>query len=273
MKLGKKVYNKKLVAGAAIVLIILSISIFGPVFYQVNPNTIDPVQRLSSIHSEGHILGTDHLGRDMLARILHGTKLSVLSSFATALVAIVLGVAIGLFAGMSKKWVDIVVMRIVDLLQSFPSILLCVLIVAILGPNLRNAMIAIAIVNIPFFAVLTRSVTLSEKEKEYVRASKAIGNSDLYTAVVHILPNISTYLISQSMMTVGWMLTSLTSLSFLGLGVQPPEAELGSMLGELRTVMILKPSIVAIPGIVIIIIVIGINLFGDGLKEQLDPKN
>lgn len=274
----RKIKNKKigingyLFWGCLILIILIGSVITGSIFYNVDPNVIDPANRLEGFGTQSHLLGTDHLGRDMLARIIAGTRLTLLSSTISAMVAVALGIIIGLFAGMSKKTVDIIVMRFIDLLQSFPSILLAILIVAFIGPGLRNSMIAITIVNIPFYAVLTRSVTLSVKEKDFVKASHAIGNSQIYTALRHVLPNISTYIVSQMMMQVGWMMTSLTSLSFLGLGVQPPTAELGNILSELKTIIMLKPQLVMAPGLVIILAAAGFNLLGEGLKEHFDPK-
>lgn len=265
--------NGYIVIGASILLVLTLVVFLGPLLLQTDPNAIQPADRLLHVGSPGHPLGTDHLGRDMLARILYGSRLSLVTAVSTALCAAVMGVSVGLVAGMGNKTVDIVVMRVVDMLQSFPNILLAILIVAFLGPNLTNAMIAIAVVNIPFFAILTRSVTLSMKEKDFVKASAAIGNSTLVTTLRHVVPNISPYIISQSMMNVGTMLTVLTSLSFLGLGVQPPTAELGSMLGELRTVMTNIPDVVACPGLVIVLAVIGFNLLGDGLRDHFEPKS
>lgn len=265
-------YNSYLILGTFFLVLLVGSVLVGSLFYHVDPNAIDPANRLASFGTENHLLGTDHLGRDMMARLIAGTRLTLFSSVIAAFFAVCLGVIIGLIAGMSSKTVDIVVMRFIDLLQSFPSILLAILIVAFIGPGLRNSMIAITIVNIPFYAVLTRSVTLSVKEKDFIKASYAIGNSHVYTAVKHVLPNISTYIISQMMMQVGWMMTSLTSLSFLGLGVQPPAAELGNILSELKTIMLLKPQLVMAPGIIIIFAAAGFNLLGEGLKEHFDPK-
>ncbi|MDD3242409.1 MAG: ABC transporter permease [Eubacteriales bacterium] len=268
-----KKYNPYMIFGASLLILITLVVLIGPLVLQTDPNAINPKMRLQHVGTPGHLLGTDHLGRDMLARILYGGRMSLLTAVLTAFCAAIAGVSVGLVAGMSNKTVDIIIMRVVDMLQSFPNILLAILIVAFLGPSLVNAMIAIAVVNIPFFAILTRSVTLSMKEKDFVKASHAIGNSKLVTTLRHVIPNISPYIISQSMMNVGTMLTVLTSLSFLGLGVQPPTAELGSMLGELRTVMTKIPDVVACPGIVIVLAVIGFNMLGDGLRDHFEPKS
>lgn len=271
--LSKKKINAYIWAGATLLAVLLVFLLVTPLLVELDPTTVHPSQRLSPIGTPGHILGTDHLGRDMLSRIVYGGRTTLISGVATALIAAVCGTAYGMFSAMSSKTVDIIAMRLIDLLQSFPSILLAILVVAFAGPGLRNAMLAVALVNIPFFAVLTRSITLSTKEKNFVKASYAIGNSKFYTAVHHVLPNISSYTISQSMMEVGWMMVMMTSLSFLGLGVQAPDPELGNILSELRTVMTKAPALCMEPGIVIIVAVAGFNLLGEGLSAYFDPRN
>lgn len=188
------------------------------------------------------------------------------------MMAMLIGVTIGVTSAMNNSWIDNILMRFIDVLMAFPAILLAILIVAFLGPGIENAMLAVAIVNIPFYARLSRSVTLSLRGKEFIEASEAIGNSKIKTIIKHILPNISPYIIVQSMMNIGWMITETAALSFLGLGAQPPTADWGSMLGEARSVMVIAPMVVALPGLCIFLIVMGFNLLGDGLRDRFDPK-
>lgn len=258
--------------GGSIVVFFILIALLAPLLSQLDPNQINPGNRLASIGAEGHPLGTDHLGRDMLSRLIWGSQITIIAGFLAALLAMVIGVTMGLIAGMKGSNWDNIVMRLVDIMMAFPAILLAILIVAFLGPGIKNAMIAVAIVNIPFYARLTRSVTLSLKETEFIEASEAIGNSKLKTIVRHILPNISPYIIVQSMMNIGWMITETAALSFLGLGSQPPTADWGSMLGEARSVMSVAPLMAALPGLCIFLLVMGFNLLGDGLRDRFDPK-
>ncbi|MGM8212911.1 ABC transporter permease [Virgibacillus sp. W0430] len=261
-----------IVVGSVLVGAFVLIAILAPILAPMNPDQVNPAARLAGIGTEGHILGTDHLGRDMLSRLIYGSQVTLLSGLAAALMAMLAGVSLGVFAAMSHKRIDNIIMRFIDVLMAFPAILLAILIVAFLGPGLKNALIAVASVNIPFYARLTRSVTLSLKEMEFIEASNAIGNRKSKTVFKHILPNISAYIVVQSMMNIGWMITETASLSFLGLGAQPPTADWGSMLGEGRSIMTIAPLTVALPGICIFLVVMGFNLLGDGLRDYLDPK-
>lgn len=271
-RLFEKKVNFYMTVGLLLVLAVVVFAVAVPLIYHVDPDQVDPANRLLPIGSVGHPMGTDHLGRDMLIRVADGTRLSLITGAIAAVCAAFVGISVGLIAAMNGKMIDNVLMRIVDMIQAFPEILLAVLIVGFMGASLRNAMLAVFIVRIPFYALLTRSVTLSTKEKDYIQASRALGNGKLYITIRHVLPNISGYLVSQFMMNMGSMLTTLAALSFLGLGAQPPMAELGSMLGELRSVMLVQPGVVSIPGIVILVTVFGFNLLGDGLRDYFDPK-
>ncbi|MGM8366564.1 ABC transporter permease [Virgibacillus sp. W0181] len=273
-KLLRSAFKKHnyIVVGAILVGLFVFIAILAPILAPMNPDQVNPAARLASIGTEGHILGTDHLGRDMLSRLIYGSQVTLLSGLAAALMAMLAGVSLGVFAAMSHKRIDNIIMRFIDVLMAFPAILLAILIVAFLGPGLKNALIAVALVNIPFYARLTRSVTLSLKEMEFIEASNAIGNRKSKTVFKHILPNISAYIVVQSMMNIGWMITETASLSFLGLGAQPPTADWGSMLGEGRSIMTIAPLTVALPGVCIFLVVMGFNLLGDGLRDYLDPK-
>ena len=220
----------------------------------------------------GHILGTDHLGRDLLSRLLWGTQLSLAVGFAAAFIAATFGSILGAIAGFYGQKTDNIIMRFIDMLMAFPYILLALAIVAALGPGLFNALIAVALVNIPFFARNIRGVTVTLANKEFIEAARLSGMSNLRILIVEIFPNLLPMIVIAMSTTVGWMILETAGLSFLGLGSQPPQADLGSMLGEARSALITNPHTSFIPGIMIFCIVIGINLFGDGVRDALDPR-
>jgi peptide/nickel transport system permease protein len=271
-RLSKFRRNSYVIVGGSIVLIMAIVAIFAPWLAPLDPDEIDPASRLAPIGTDAHPLGTDHLGRDMLSRLIWGSQISLLAGVGAAALAMVCGVTIGVTSGMNGKRLDNALMRSIDVVMAFPAILLAILIVAFLGPGIENAMLAVAIVNIPFYARITRSVTLSVKEKEFIQASLAIGNSQWKTVWKHVLPNISSYIIVTSMMNIGWMITETAALSFLGLGSQPPTADWGSMLGEGRNLMVVAPAVATLPGLCIFIVVLGFNQLGDGLRDILDPN-
>ena len=220
----------------------------------------------------GHILGTDHLGRDLLSRLLWGTQLSLAVGFAAAFIAATFGSILGAIAGFYGQNTDNIIMRFIDMLMAFPYILLALAIVAALGPGLFNALIAVALVNIPFFARNIRGVTVTLANKEFIEAARLSGMSNLRILIVEIFPNLLPMIVIAMSTTVGWMILETAGLSFLGLGSQPPQADLGSMLGEARSALITNPHTSFVPGIMIFCIVIGINLFGDGVRDALDPR-
>jgi peptide/nickel transport system permease protein len=271
-KLSTAKRNSYVIVGGILVLLMIAVAVFAPWLAPYDPDAIDPAKRLAPIGTENYILGTDHLGRDMLSRLIWGSQISLLAGIGAATLAMIVGVAIGVLTGMNGRWLDNTLMRMIDVLMAFPAILLAILIVAFLGPGIENAMIAVAIVNVPFYARITRSVTLAIKEKEFIQASEAIGNSKWKTVWKHVLPNISSYIIVTSMMNIGWMITETAALSFLGLGSQPPTADWGSMLGEGRNLMTVAPAVATLPGLCIFLVVLGFNLLGDGLRDLLDPN-
>jgi len=220
----------------------------------------------------GHILGTDHLGRDLLSRLLWGTQLSLAVGFAAAFIAATFGSILGAIAGFYGQKTDNIIMRFIDMLMAFPYILLALAIVAALGPGLFNALIAVALVNIPFFARNIRGVTVTLANKEFIEAARLSGMSNFRILIVEIFPNLLPMIVIAMSTTVGWMILETAGLSFLGLGSQPPQADLGSMLGEARSALITNPHTSFVPGIMIFCIVMGINLFGDGVRDALDPR-
>ena len=264
--------NRLAAFGGILLLIIVTLSILAPILPLKEPNITNTADRFMTPFEEGHILGTDHLGRDLLSRLLWGTQLSLAVGFAAAFIAATFGSILGAIAGFYGQKTDNIIMRFIDMLMAFPYILLALAIVAALGPGLFNALIAVALVNIPFFARNIRGVTVTLANKEFIEAARLSGMSNLRILIVEIFPNLLPMIVIAMSTTVGWMILETAGLSFLGLGSQPPQADLGSMLGEARSALITNPHTSFVPGIMIFCIVIGINLFGDGVRDALDPR-
>jgi peptide/nickel transport system permease protein len=264
--------NRLAAFGGILLLIILTLSILAPILPLKEPNITNTADRFMVPFEGGHILGTDHLGRDLLSRLLWGTQLSLAVGFAAAFIAATFGSILGVIAGFYGQKTDNIIMRFIDMLMAFPYILLALAIVAALGPGLFNALIAVALVNIPFFARNIRGVTVTLANKEFIGAARLSGMSNLRILIVEIFPNLLPMIVIAMSTTVGWMILETAGLSFLGLGSQPPQADLGSMLGEARSALITNPHTSFVPGIMIFCIVIGINLFGDGVRDALDPR-
>ena len=264
--------NRLAAAGLVILAVIVLAALAAPILPLVDPNATEPANRLAPLFSENHILGTDALGRDMLSRLIWGTRVSLLVGFSASLIAALFGSAIGLVAGYAGGRTDQILMRLIDLMMAFPYILLALAIVAILGPGLINALYAIAIVNVPFFARNIRGITVGLARREFVDAARLSGKGPLRILWSDILPNVLPTIVITLSTTVGWMILETAGLSFLGLGAQPPQADLGSMLGDGRKVMFTAPTISLVPGLMIFLIVMSINLIGDGIRDALDPR-
>ncbi len=264
--------NRLALGGLVVLSLVMVAAILTPILPLADPYATNTGNRFQPPFSEGALLGTDHLGRDLLSRLLWGTGLSLAVGLAAALLAGTIGAAIGIVAGYFGGRVDNLFMRAVDMLMAFPYILLALAIVAVLGPGLLNALIAVAAVNIPFFARNIRGVTVGIATKEFVDAARLAGMSDARIILTEILPNVIPVLVIAMSTTVGWMILETAGLSFLGLGSQPPVADLGSMLGEARSALITNPHTSIVPGVMILIIVMSINLLGDGVRDALDPR-
>ncbi|MEM7722156.1 MAG: dipeptide/oligopeptide/nickel ABC transporter permease/ATP-binding protein [Pseudomonadota bacterium] len=264
--------NRLALAGLIVMGIVVLLALLTPILPLKPPNVTDTGNRFLRPFSEGAILGKDHLGRDLLSRLMWGTRLSLAVGFAAAFVAATIGASIGIIAGYYGGRTDNVIMRGVDMLMAFPYILLALAIVAALGPGLMNALIAVAAVNIPFFARNIRGITVGIAHKEFVDAARLSGMSDARIILTEILPNVVPVIVIAMSTTVGWMILETAGLSFLGLGSQPPVADLGSMLGEARSALITNPHTSIVPGVMILIIVMAINLLGDGIRDALDPR-
>ena len=218
------------------------------------------------------LLGTDAVGRDILSRLIHGAQYSLLIGTVVVIIALITGIAVGLLAGYAGGWVDTVLMRLMDLILAFPSLLLALVLVAILGPGLLNMMIAIALVLQPHFVRLTRSAVLGEMGKDYVTSARVAGAGHLRLMFKTILPNCLAPLIVQATLSFSSAILDAAALGFLGLGAQPPTPEWGTMLAEARQFILRAWWVVTLPGLAILITVLAINLVGDGLRDALDPK-
>jgi peptide/nickel transport system permease protein len=263
--------NKLALIGTCIVLFFVIIAIFAP---YIAPAGIDDkvlVKRLQPPSSE-HWFGTDDFGRDILSRVIFGSRISLWVGLLSVLGSAVIGSLLGIVAGYYGRLVDTIICRIFDIMLAFPSILLAIAIVAILGPSLRNALIAIAIINIPNFGRLIRSRVLSVKEEEYITAAKAIGMKDSRILLHHILPNSMAPIIVQGSLAIASAIIEAAALGFLGMGAQPPNPEWGKMLADSKQYLVQAPWTMIFPGIAIMLTVLGFNLMGDGLRDALDPR-
>ncbi|QPC43808.1 dipeptide/oligopeptide/nickel ABC transporter permease/ATP-binding protein [Kaustia mangrovi] len=264
--------NRLAAFGLVILAIVVAIALMAPILPLQPPDATDPARRLLRPFADGHWLGTDDLGRDILSRLVWGTRLSLAVGVSATLVAALAGSTLGIVAGYFGGRLDNVLMRGIDMLMAFPYILLALAIVAALGPGLMNALYAVAVVNIPFFARNIRGVTVGIVHREFIDAARLSGKGNGRILVADVLPNVMPIIVITMSTTVGWMILETAGLSFLGLGSQPPQADLGSMLGEGRKLLINAPHVSAIPGVVIFLIVMSVNLLGDGIRDALDPR-
>jgi ABC-type dipeptide/oligopeptide/nickel transport system permease subunit len=268
--------------GMTILGLMILIAIFAPLIAPYDPTAIILTAKRREapcIHLLGcpadqpqHIFGIDGNSRDLFSRVLFGSRLSLQIGFATITFAIVIGTLIGAVAAYLGGWLDNLLMRIMDVLLAFPSLLLAIAIVSVLGTGLINALLAIGIVSIPRYARLVRSTVLQVRGLEYVQASQALGGSGLHILFLRIMPNAITPLIVQGTLGIAGAILDAAALSFLGLGAEPPTPEWGLMLGEERNSIFSAPHLVFFPGLAIMLVVLAFNLLGDGLRDALDPR-
>lgn len=283
--LRRLIKRRSAVAGMVILGFLVLVAIFAPWIAPYSPTQVligvEDVKRRSApcIHLLGcpedqpqHIMGIDGNVRDQFSRVIYGTRFSLFVGFTTVGVGIVIGVTLGAIAGYFGGRSDNLIMRVLDVLLAFPSLLLAIAIVAVIGPGLQNALLAIAIVSIPAYARVMRASVLSVKESEYVAASRALGSSSFQVLRDSVLPNAITPLIVLATLGIATAILDAAALSFLGLGAQPPTPEWGTMLGTERNQVFTSPHLVFFPGLAIMITVLGFNLLGDGLRDALDPR-
>jgi len=285
LALRRLVRQRSAIAGMILLGLLLFTAIFAPIIAPYDPIQVligkEPVKKREPpcIHLLGcpedkpqHIMGIDGNVRDEFSRVVYGARISLFVGLATISFAIIVGTLLGSIAGYSGGWTSDVIMRVLDVVLAFPFLLLAIAIVAVLGPGLGNAMLAIAIVNIPTYARVIRSSVLSVKEEEYVTAARSVGAGNSRILSLHILPNSIPPLIVAATLGIGTAILETAALSFLGMGAQPPTPEWGAMLAGERNQVFSAPHLVFFPGLAIMITVLGFNLLGDGLRDALDPR-
>jgi peptide/nickel transport system permease protein len=263
--------NRSAVAGLVLIALVLLVAAVGPRLATYDPLKPAPLERLQG-SSEKHWFGTDSLGRDILSRVIYGARISILIGLISVSISLVPGTFLGLMAGYFGGRIDSLIMRLMDMLLAFPAILLAIFITTILEPNLTNTMVAVGIVYIPHYARIVRSSVLSLKEQLFVQAIAHLGGSHLRILGRHILPNALPPIIVYATLGMGTAVLQAAALGFLGLGAQPPQPEWGAMLSEGRQYIQIAPHVAAFPGAAILVLVLGFNLFGDGLRDVLDPS-
>jgi peptide/nickel transport system permease protein len=261
---------------AMVALVILAIcvglALAAPILGLADPIKTNPRIKTLPIGSDGHILGTDQVGRDILSRLIWGARTTLMLGVAAAAFSTIIGLFFGLLAGYFGGWAESLIMRVVDVLLAFPAILLAIIIVAILGPSLRNALIAIAVLGVPFYIRLVRAEALRIRSTEFILAARTIGAPHSRIVLRHIVPNVIAPIIVTSSIHIGYLILEAGGLSFLGLGAQPPSPEWGAMVASGRNQLMLAPHVVLIPSGAIFVVVLAFNLLGDGLRDALDPK-
>ncbi len=264
--------NRLGVFGLIVVVLLSVVALLAPFIAPFDPAK----QNFSALlqpASATHWLGTDELGRDTLTRVMYGARISLSAGLVSVTLALLAGTLLGLIAGFVGGWLDELIGRFIDALLAFPFLILAITLAAILGPSLQNTMLAIAIVTTPAFARVTRAQVLAQRELEYVQAAGALGAGHWRTLLRHILPNISGALIVQTSLAIAEAVLAESTLSFLGLGVQPPTPSWGSMLNTARGYLQTAPWLALAPGVIIFVTVLAFNLLGDGLRDALDPRS
>lgn len=260
-----------LYAGAAILLLLLIAAVGAPIFAPHNPLRQDLANDLIA-HSDDHLLGTDKLGRDILSRTLYGARISLSVGFATVALSLALGLISGSLAGYFGGWIDLLLMRLVDILLAFPGILLAIAFTAVLGPGLDHVVLALCLIGWTGYARLVRGEIIALREREFVHAARALGGSPTRVILRHLLPNLLAPLLIQATFGLAAAIIAEGSLSFLGLGVEPPTPSWGSMLNDGRQFLLVAPHLTTYPGLAIMITVFALNLVGDGLQDRLEKR-
>ncbi|BAB03749.1 ABC transporter permease [Halalkalibacterium halodurans] len=264
--------NKAAMVGLSLIIFFIVVALIGPYFTTHDPYEPNVMNKLAEPSAE-HWFGTDHHGRDIFTRIIHGMSITLYVGFFSVVLGAIVGVILGVVSGYYGRLVDTVIMRIMDVLLAFPGILLALAIISILGGSINNVIIAVGIFSIPVFARIVRGSTLAVRKLEYIDAVKALGASDARIIFKHILPNVLSPIIVQGTLSIATSILTASALSFLGLGAQPPIPEWGAMLSDGRNYMYDAPHVALFPGLAIVVVVLAFNIFGDGLRDALDPKS
>lgn len=267
----KKQINKNLVVGSLLISFLLLLLVVSFFYLPYPPNQMDSVNTLA-MPSREHLLGTDNFGRDILSRIMKGSWMAFGIGFGAVMIGMVIGVLLGAIAGYFGGWIDEIVMRFMDAKMAFPGVILALVLITVFGNGIGNMILALGIMAIPRFCRITRTGFMQGKEMEYIKAAKSRGISDFRIMVFHIMPNISSSLLVTFTLGISSAILSEAGLSFLGLGIQPPHPSWGRMLFEAQSYLLIDPLYAVTPGIMITILVLGFNLLGDGLRDELDHR-
>jgi peptide/nickel transport system permease protein len=263
--------SKSAVVGLVLTVLFVLLALLAPVLAPSDPTLFTLGQQLQP-PSSAHPLGTDELGRDTLSRILYGARITLLITLGAVLVSLVVGTFLGVVAGFLGGWTDTLIMRLMDILLAMPGFLLAIAIIAALGVGTFNVVVAVGVFSIPAFARVARGSTLSVKQQEFVLAARALGGAPSEIMWRHVLPNVTPPLVVQTTLRLATAILTASGLSFLGLGPQPPTPEWGAMLSTGRNLITSSPQLATIPGLAILLVAIGFNLLGDGLRDALDPR-
>ena len=263
--------NRMAVVGAVLILGYIGVALLAPILYRADPAQPD-LQRVLKAPSATHLLGTDELGRSILGRMVWGSRISLMIAFTVVAVGMLIGIPIGLISGYYGGRVDFLIQRLTDLLLAFPGFLLALALIAVLGVGFTNTVISVAISMVPQYIRLVRGCSLSVREQLYVEAARALGMRDFKILLRHILPNVMVPIIVQTTLNLGVAILFAAGLGFLGVGIQPPTPEWGTMLGTGRIYIFKAPHVATFPGLAIFFAVLGFNLLGDGLRDALDPR-
>jgi peptide/nickel transport system permease protein len=263
--------SRAAVVGLVLTLAFVLVAVLAPVIAPYDPTAFTLGRQLQP-PSSTNLLGTDELGRDIFSRVIWGARITLLITAGAVLVSLLIGTALGLYAGFMGRWSDTLIMRAMDILLAIPGFLLAIAIIAALGAGTLNVVVAVGIYSVPAFARVARGSTLSVKQQDFVLAARALGASDGGIMVRHVLPNITAPMIVQTTLRLATAILTASGLSFLGLGPQPPTPEWGAMLSTGRNFITSSPQLATIPGLAILLVAVGFNLLGDGLRDALDPR-
>ena len=265
--------NRLAVAGAAVILLFYLAALLAPLVAGHDPLKLDLAHAFGPPGAGGHPLGTDNFGRDLLARLIYGSRISLTAGLLVVAISASIGTVLGLLAGYLRGWVDVLIMRLVEVFFAFPFLVLVVAVIAVLGPNIVNVVWVLGLVSWPIYTRLVRAQVLSLRGREFVEAARATGSGPARVMFRHILPNSVTPILVTATFAVPQSILALSALGFLGLGVQPPTPEWGTMINEGKNYILQAPLLIFWPGLAIMLVVMGFNVLGDGLRQALDPRS